>query len=107
MRIPIEGMTCNSCVGRITRTLRKLDGVETATVDLGTDSATVTFDPARISLATIAEAIERAGYEARRAEAKLVIVPTPRGFLARLGLAKQAAGLVTTGHPADTMERDR
>ena len=31
---PVEGMTCASCVNRIERYLNKVDGVETATVNL-------------------------------------------------------------------------
>ncbi len=37
---PVEGMTCASCVGRITRFLEKVDGVEAANVNLATESAT-------------------------------------------------------------------
>ena len=43
---PVEGMTCASCVNRITRFLRKVDGVEDANVNLATETATVRFDPA-------------------------------------------------------------
>jgi Cu+-exporting ATPase len=62
---PVEGMTCASCVNRITRFLRKADGVEEANVNLATETATVQFDPARIDLAGLAAAVEAAGYVAR------------------------------------------
>ena len=60
----IEGMTCASCVNRIERYLNKVDGVETATVNLATERATVTADPS-ITVEQLIKAVEAAGYEAR------------------------------------------
>ena len=62
---PVEGMTCASCVNRITRYLRAVDGVNEADVNLATESATVTFEPSRLGLAELAAAVEAAGYVAR------------------------------------------
>jgi Cu+-exporting ATPase len=62
---PIEGMTCASCVNRITRFLNKVDGVEAADVNIATEAATVRFDPGRTTVAGLAEAVEAAGYVAR------------------------------------------
>jgi Cu+-exporting ATPase len=59
---PVEGMTCASCVNRITRYLKKVDGVEDAAVNLATESATVRFDRARTDLPALAAAVEAAGY---------------------------------------------
>jgi copper chaperone CopZ len=39
--LPIEGMTCASCVARVERALQKLPGVTEATVNLATESASV------------------------------------------------------------------
>ncbi len=88
IRLPIEGMTCTSCVSRITRTVRKLDGVEAAKVNFGSDSADVIFDPARSSLSAIAEAVRRAGYEARIDLAEPFTPRERRGALSRLGIGK-------------------
>jgi Cu+-exporting ATPase len=41
---PVEGMTCASCVNRITRFLGKVDGVKGANVNLASETATVRFD---------------------------------------------------------------
>ena len=41
VRFPVEGMTCASCVNRIERYLRKVDGVQEVNVNLATESATV------------------------------------------------------------------
>jgi Cu+-exporting ATPase len=86
IRFPIDGMTCSSCVSRITRSIRKLDGVHSVKVDLGTDAASVAFDPARTSLVAIGEAVERAGYQPRLSDAEPWIVTPRGGWLARLGL---------------------
>ena len=86
IRFPIEGMTCTSCVSRITRTVRKLEGVEAVKVDLGSDSARVAFDPTRTSLPAIAEAVRRAGYEVQVERAEPSIPMARRGLLSRLGI---------------------
>jgi Cu+-exporting ATPase len=62
---PVEGMTCASCVNRITRFLAKVEGVEEANVNLAAESATVRFDPARVSVPDLAAAVDAAGYIAR------------------------------------------
>jgi P-type Cu+ transporter len=63
--MPVEGMTCASCVNRITRYLSKVDGVEQANVNLATERATVRFDPARTNVSALGAAVEAAGYVAR------------------------------------------
>ena len=62
---PVEGMTCAACVNRITRYLGDLEGVETATVNLATETASVRFDPGRVDLERLGAAVEAAGYDAR------------------------------------------
>lgn len=91
VRVPIEGMTCASCVSHVTRAVRKIDGVESVKVDLGSESAIVGFDDARTSLTEIAVAITQAGYEPHP-ELAVPFSPTaPRGLLQRLGLRKTGA----------------
>ena len=77
--IPIAGMTCVSCVGRITRVVRKLNGVESVRVDLASDSTTVLFDSSTTSLSAIAEAIRKVGYDADLQAAAPCASPGPRG----------------------------
>ncbi|MBA2701301.1 MAG: cation-translocating P-type ATPase, partial [Chloroflexi bacterium] len=62
---PVEGMTCASCVNRISRFLAKVDGVEDASVNLAAESATVRFDPAQVTLTDLVAAVDAAGYVAR------------------------------------------
>jgi len=59
---PIEGMTCASCVNRIERSLKQLDGVTDASVNLGTEKATVRFIPGTVGLQDLRRAVESAGY---------------------------------------------
>ena len=62
---PVEGMTCASCVSHITRSLRKVDGVESANVNLATELATVRFYPSMTDVTSLAHAVESAGYVVR------------------------------------------
>ena len=59
--LPIEGMTCASCVTRVERSLRSVAGVTEATVNLATESATVHAAPG-VELASLTGAVEKAGY---------------------------------------------
>ena len=69
LTLPIEGMTCASCVNRVERFLRKTDGVVEANVNLATERATVTFDPSRRRPRRArTRAVEDAGYAVVGAE---------------------------------------
>lgn len=63
LELEISGMTCASCVGRIERKLRKIDGVDPA-VNLALESATVKV-PQNVPDEQIVDTVHRAGYEAR------------------------------------------
>jgi Cu+-exporting ATPase len=65
LSVGVEGMTCASCVNRIERYLRQTEGVTEANVNLATERATVSVDPARAGRAEILAAIEAAGYDVR------------------------------------------
>src|SRR5574337_893004 len=60
--LPIEGMTCATCAGRVEKALRSLPSVE-ATVNLTAEQADVHFDPMRLAHSELGEAITRAGYD--------------------------------------------
>jgi P-type Cu+ transporter len=61
--LALEGMTCAACANRIERKLNKLDGVE-ASVNCATEQAAVRFDPTRVSVGELLDAVEAAGYRA-------------------------------------------
>jgi copper chaperone CopZ len=56
-------MTCANCVRSVERKLAATPGVGKASVDLGSASAEVEYDPARVSPETLAGAIRQLGYE--------------------------------------------
>ncbi|MGB9663596.1 MAG: heavy metal translocating P-type ATPase [Ignavibacteria bacterium] len=60
--LPIEGMTCASCVLRVEKALKKIDGVEDAVVNLATEQAQVKLDPKKVDFEKLKEAVEKAGY---------------------------------------------
>ncbi|MGN6392781.1 MAG: heavy metal translocating P-type ATPase [Gemmatimonadales bacterium] len=62
--IPVSGMTCAACSGRVQRSLERADGVRSANVNLMTGGATVAYDPAVTSPDRLVETIRRTGYGA-------------------------------------------
>src|SRR5918995_1017469 len=64
--LEIGGMHCASCVARIERALREIDGVAEASVNLATGKAAVAGTA--LDLEGLRKAVERAGYSARAAD---------------------------------------
>jgi P-type Cu+ transporter len=62
MELSVRGMTCASCVARVEKVLRRVPGVDSASVNLATETASVHADR-DVSAAAIA-AIRKAGYDA-------------------------------------------
>ncbi|NJE61181.1 heavy metal translocating P-type ATPase [Thermococcus sp. 21S7] len=60
--VKIEGMTCAMCVRTIEEALENLPGVLEASVNLGTETARVSYDPNLVTLEDIRETIEGVGY---------------------------------------------
>ena len=73
LTLPITGMTCANCVATVERGLKKLDGIETAVVNLSSERATVVFDPVAVGLPELVARVERSGYGIATGEADLVI----------------------------------
>ena len=72
LTLPIAGMTCATCALRIEKVLRKVDGVQEASVQLASERATIAFDPSKAAQADLIAAITRAGFsvpEAKHQEA--------------------------------------
>ena len=61
--LPVLGMTCAACVGRVERAIAALPGVSRADVNLVLSRARIVLDPARTSAQAAAMAIREAGYE--------------------------------------------
>ncbi|MCE1245909.1 MAG: heavy metal translocating P-type ATPase [Firmicutes bacterium] len=60
---PVSGMSCASCVRRVEQAIMKTPGVESAAVNLATESATVVYDCSLSGSDEIKKSIEDAGYE--------------------------------------------
>ncbi|MDU1411294.1 MAG: heavy metal translocating P-type ATPase [Clostridium sp.] len=58
----IEGMTCAACSGRVERVVGKLEGVESASVNLATETLSVRYDKEKIDEEKIELAVIKAGY---------------------------------------------
>src|ERR1041385_858930 len=61
--LPIQGMSCASCVDRIQTKLNGLDGVISASVNLATESATIEYKPLKVNQQDFKNAIESIGYK--------------------------------------------
>src|SRR5579871_3500546 len=73
---PVLGMTCASCVRRVEKALKKVDGVQDASVNLATEKAHVQFDPRLVRLSELSAAVEKAGYHiGEEATAEPVVQP--------------------------------
>jgi Cu+-exporting ATPase len=73
LTLPITGMTCANCVATVERNLKKLDGVQSAVVNLSSERATVDFEPTKLQLADVIARVNRAGYGVATGEADLII----------------------------------
>lgn len=59
----IDGMTCAACAKAVERVVKKLDGVESISVNIATDKANIDYNPSKVKLSQIKAAIEKAGYK--------------------------------------------
>ncbi|RIJ70482.1 copper-translocating P-type ATPase [Escherichia coli] len=70
--LPIEGMTCASCVGRVEAALAKVEGVASVSVNLATERADIRLNRAVDRMALI-QAIEKVGYDVPQGTIELAI----------------------------------
>ncbi len=61
--IPIEGMTCASCVTRVEKAIANAPGVKKVSVNLATEKALVEIDPKEFDFNLIKAAVEESGYK--------------------------------------------
>jgi len=64
LQLPIEGMTCASCVTRVEKALSRVPGVQSVSVNLATEQATVVRQKSSGPTADLIAAVEGAGYTA-------------------------------------------
>ena len=63
-RLPIEGMTCASCVARVEKALKQVPGVLSAEVNLALEAAQVSVVDGAATLSQLIAAVDKAGYRA-------------------------------------------
>jgi Cu+-exporting ATPase len=102
--LDIEGMTCASCVNRIERYLRKVDGVAKANVNLATERATVVAGP-EVTLDQLIAAVEAAGYEARLLVDAAPAVAAPAAQATTEPLEPQAVSREATAAPETSFQQ--
>ena len=61
--LPVEGMTCASCVSRVERAIKRVEGVQDAVVNLASEQARVSYSKQLASLEKVAASVAQAGYK--------------------------------------------
>jgi Cu+-exporting ATPase len=61
--LPVEGMTCASCVARVEKSIAKIEGVTDVAVNLATEKATFNIDKSKTGIDEIKKVVEEAGYK--------------------------------------------
>ncbi|KAL1969596.1 hypothetical protein VTN77DRAFT_8149 [Rasamsonia byssochlamydoides] len=86
-RISISGMTCAACANSITDSVRQLDFVKTVTVNLLTNSATLTYRAPRENIDKVIKEIEDTGFEASIDDVTVKCQPRSEDFEARISIS--------------------
>ncbi len=73
LTLPITGMYCANCVSTIERNLKKVNGVQSAVVNLSSERAVVQFNPSATGLDEMIARVQCAGYGIATGEADLVV----------------------------------
>ena len=74
--LPVKGMHCAACVGKVEDALRSVPGVTSATANLATERATVEVGPGPSPLPALRAAVAAAGY---RIPEDIAVTPESRG----------------------------
>jgi Cu+-exporting ATPase len=97
LTLPVRGMHCAACVGKVERALTGVAGVQEAAVNLATEQATVTFEPSLADVPTLQHAVAGAGYELGAAPAPLGGPADDRERAARAAEQRRLRRKVTIG----------
>ncbi len=71
LSLPVQGMTCASCVSHVEGALKELPGVSNVVVNLGTNKASLTYSPVQVTVADMMRAVDDMGYTVPTAELTL------------------------------------
>ncbi|ABS20871.1 heavy metal translocating P-type ATPase [Bacillus cytotoxicus] len=64
----IEGMTCAACSNRIEKVIGKMEGIETVTVNLAMNTATIVYKDGLLTIEAILDKIKKLGYKGKLQE---------------------------------------
>lgn len=101
----VYDMTCGHCQKRVADAISSLEGVESVEVDLESESATVSFDPQKVSLDEIKAAIRKAGYSTESStesenEAQEEVGAEAPDTTEVEGMTSKTTSKIMTGEPA-------
>jgi Cu+-exporting ATPase len=68
VQLKIVGMTCAACVAAVEKSLKRIDGVKEAVVNLATEKASVRYNPKKVSILNLRQAVRDAGYDVSEEE---------------------------------------
>jgi copper chaperone len=66
LEVVVSGMTCDHCKKAVEDAVLRVDGISSASVDLGKGLLTVAYDLGRVDFSKVQDAVVRAGYGARQ-----------------------------------------
>ena len=61
--LPIQGMTCASCVNRVEKALSSVKGVVNVNVNFATERASVEYLPGEVTIRDLKRVVQEAGYQ--------------------------------------------
>ena len=73
LELKIGGMSCAACSKAVERITKKLDGVESSSVNIATEKASIEYNPSQIKVSQIKAAIEKAGYKVISEEKEMLV----------------------------------
>jgi copper ion binding protein len=59
----VEGMTCAGCERTVSKVVGNIEGVSSSSADLNASTVTVEYDPSKVTIDKIREAVNRVGYK--------------------------------------------
>ncbi|MGC8866474.1 MAG: heavy metal translocating P-type ATPase [Bacteroidales bacterium] len=62
LTLPVEGMTCASCVATVEKAVKSLEGIEEASANLALGNVSITYDPDKVDPQHLVQKIQEAGY---------------------------------------------
>ncbi|WP_316247392.1 Copper-transporting P-type ATPase [Roseobacter fucihabitans] len=102
--LSVEKMSCASCVGRVDRALVAVPGVLEVSVNLATEEATVSLDPAQVTADTLARIATEAGYPARPVLSRALKVQEAKRSKAAQELGRQTLLAAVLAAPVVVLE---